>query len=202
METEPLMDEAELSIWGAFQRASESGTPLTTTPGSTFSGSLSHDLREAEEGDRPQKWPRSDGKGNARAVQAQTAVGKRAFGAGGGGRSRRGGETSWGDSWNKWQSHQRDDDDVTAMLRAKIDLLTRLILRHEDSINIWRAECSYVMFVRTGIPGSLVPSLFAAKDEWQRLRKDTPEKVKSPLRCVLLFVFGGGAAQEIAAVTV
>ena len=75
---------------------------------------------------------------------------------------------------------------MTAMLRAKVELLVKLVLRHEDSINIWRAECSFVLFVKTGVPGSLVPALFAAKDEWQRIKTAKPETVKSPMRCVLL----------------
>ena len=60
--------------------------------------------------------------------------------------------------------------------------LAKLCLRHEDSINMWRAESSFVLFVRTGIPGSLVPALFAAKAEWTKMKEETPEKVKRPMR--------------------
>ncbi|CAE6911687.1 unnamed protein product [Symbiodinium sp. CCMP2592] len=54
-----------------------------------------------------------------------------------------------------------------------------------DAVNLWRAESSFVLFVRAGIPGSLVPALFAAKSEWQKLRETNPEQVKRPLRSVL-----------------
>ena len=59
------------------------------------------------------------------------------------------------------------------------------MLRHEDSVNLWRAESSYVLFVRTGKPSSLVPSLFAAKAEWKALKDAQPEKVRRPMRNVL-----------------
>ena len=42
------------------------------------------------------------------------------------------------------------------------------------------------VFAKTGIPGSMVPALFAAKDEWAKLKKTAPERVKRPARCVLL----------------
>ena len=72
-----------------------------------------------------------------------------------------------------------------ATLTFLVGQLAKLCLRHEDSINMWRSESSYVLFVRTGIPGSLVPSLFAAKTEWQKIRDETPEKIKRPLRNIL-----------------
>ena len=37
-----------------------------------------------------------------------------------------------------------------------------------------------MLFVRTGIPGSMVP-----KSEWQKLKEESPEKVKRPMRCML-----------------
>ena len=34
-------------------------------------------------------------------------------------------------------------------------------------------------------PGGLVPALYAAKSEWQKLKEENPEKVKRPMRCIL-----------------
>ena len=74
---------------------------------------------------------------------------------------------------------------VVVTLKMMVSQLARLCLRHEGSINMWRAESSFVLFVRTGIPGSLVPSLFAAKTAWQKLKEEKPEQVKRPMRNML-----------------
>ena len=194
-----MEDEAQLAIWSAFQAAGGGAghDSNTAIPGANFSSALSADQREAEDkldADRPTKWPRADGKGSARS-DLDKPDGNRRGSSNAGSRQKRGGGnggqgSSWGSGfgWNEqgWGRQGREEDDVTAMLRAKVELLVKLVLRHEDSINIWRAECSFVLFVKTGVPGSLVPALFAAKDEWQRIKTAKPETVKSPMRCVLL----------------
>ena len=88
---------------------------------------------------------------------------------------------------NQWHSSswKQEGHVDLATLRIMVCQLAKLCLRHEDSVNMWRAESSLVLFVRTGIPGSLVPSLFSAKSEWLKMKEEAPDKVRRPMRNIL-----------------
>ncbi|CAE7369964.1 unnamed protein product, partial [Symbiodinium necroappetens] len=184
----PMEQEEELRIWAAFKQAA----PQTAE-------SL------ALEVDRSAKFHKPEGKGDSKGPDAkmtdekeaennpgssQGSRGRQSNGQGSKGHGQQGGyqrsrnQNSWGSGrWSNWKKD--DEDEAIAMLKTLVGQLARLCLRHEDSINMWRAESSFVLFVRTGIPGSLVPSLFAAKTEWQKLKEEQPEKVKRPMRNML-----------------
>ncbi|CAE7216578.1 unnamed protein product, partial [Symbiodinium necroappetens] len=183
----PMEQEEELRIWAAFKQAAPTA--------------ITGDQEEALDKDRASKFHKPEGKGDSRGPENKGAdsrgsagdagpghqsrnpqgYGSKGHGQGSNQRSRHQG--GWGG--NKWHNWKKDEDDDLETLRSLVSQLARLCLRHEDSINMWRAESSYVLFVRTGIPGSLVPSLFAAKTEWQKLREASPEKVKRPMRNML-----------------
>ncbi|CAE7253479.1 unnamed protein product, partial [Symbiodinium necroappetens] len=184
----PMEQEEELRIWAAFKQAA----PQTAE-------SL------ALEVDRSAKFHKPEGKGDSKGPDAkmtdekeaennpgssQGSRGRQSNGQGSKGYGQQGGyqrsrnQNSWGSGrWSNWKKD--DEDEAIAMLKTLVGQLARLRLRHEDSINMWRAESSFVLFVRTGIPGSLVPSLFAAKTERQKLKEEQPEKVKRPMRNML-----------------
>ena len=141
-----------------------------------------------------QSFPRPDGKGNAR--QAPHGSDNPWRGGGGQGqRAKRGAERRQDWSWGQasWGGNRGsgDDDDLVAKLQAEVALLTTLILRHEDAINIWHALCSYVIFAKSGIPVSLVPALFAAKAEWVKLKQLGESEASRSMCTALLFHEGG-----------
>ena len=199
----PLDQEEEERIWSAFKQASP--TELTggeealdknrilkfrksEGKGDSRGPDVDMAIAEAAEADkgaeedkqqaaagRGRSHPRSKGQGQGQGQRN---------GGGGGGYQRSQHQGGWGSGkWSNWKKD--DEDDKIATLKFLVSQLAKLCLRHEDSINMWRAESSFVLFVRTGIPGSLVPSLYAAKTEWQKIREETPEKIKRPMRNIL-----------------
>ena len=136
--------------------------------------------------DRKTKFQRPDGEGEAKPSDAHGRASKghgRESGAQPQQRAHNYGRWGGGDWGN--QSWNGGGNDELKALRQMVQQLAKLVLRHEDSVNLWRAESSYVLFVRTGIPSSLVPSLFAAKAEWKPLKDEQPDKVRRPMRNVL-----------------
>ena len=78
------------------------------------------------------------------------------------------------------------NEDEVAKLKACIAQLQRLVLRHEDSINLAKIEVSFVAHFRIDSPNSLVKSIFSAADTWKKSREQDPKSVNKPLRATLL----------------
>ena len=80
---------------------------------------------------------------------------------------------------------------ITRMLMARLTACTaqlqRLILCHEDSINIAKSEVSFVAHFRIDAPNSLVKSIFEAANTWRKTRETAPQSVNKPLRAALLW---------------
>ena len=47
--------------------------------------------------------------------------------------------------------------------------IQKLILRHEDSLNILKSELAYVLFLRLHIHCSAAGSLYQAQSRWRRI---------------------------------
>ncbi|OLP87780.1 hypothetical protein AK812_SmicGene30970 [Symbiodinium microadriaticum] len=168
---EPMEQGEELDIWNAFKKAA----PTDTTGPSA----------DALDKDKAAKFRKPDGKGDSKTHGGGGRGGDGQRSKGNGQPAQRGRhQQGWSGHWGN-QAWRTDDQSEIAALKALLTQLARLCLRHEDAVNLWRAECSFVMFIKTGIPGSLVPALFAAKTEWVKLKEASPEKVKRPMRCIL-----------------
>ena len=145
-----MEEEEELRVWEAFSGAAKNPPALDSSaevnPNPASDPSKASDAAggnaDALDKDRPQKWQRADGKGNARP---------------GGHRNRFEGDSAKRQKgWTGWEQQQawyHESTVDTARMQTLLSMLTRLRLRHEDTINMWRLECSYVLFLRTGIPG-------------------------------------------------
>ena len=75
-------------------------------------------------------------------------------------------DDSWpsgGNRWDNWGSnkHEIEYNDIRA-LREAVFMLQRLALRHEDFLAALRPELNFVMFARTDVPATVVPSIFNA----------------------------------------
>ncbi|CAE7483485.1 unnamed protein product, partial [Symbiodinium microadriaticum] len=191
----PMEQEEELRIWAAFKQAAPQtaeSLALEVDRSAKFhkpegkGDSKGPDAKMTDEKDaetNPGSTPGSGQGSRGRASNGQGSQGSKGYGQQGGYQRSRN-QNSWNSGrWSSWKKD--DEDEAIAALKLLVGQLARLCLRHEDSINMWRAESSFVLFVRTGIPGSLVPSLFAAKTEWQKLKEEQPEKVKRPMRNML-----------------
>ncbi|CAE7508638.1 unnamed protein product [Symbiodinium necroappetens] len=81
---------------------------------------------DALDKDRAQKFHKPEGKGDTRGADQSKNQG------------------GWGS--NKWGNWKNEEEIDLATLKMMVSQLARLCLRHEDSINMWRAESSFVLF--------------------------------------------------------
>ena len=166
----PMEEAMEQDLWNSFAAGVRGGpTDISAAP------EPGTEKAPALDDDRAKKWRRPDGKGEGKEWKG---------GRGGGGqqqhRSRTNHPTSghrrkyddfytpWGGQ-EEWGGH--DISKELERMRSEITMMRKLILRHEDAINIWRAACSFVLFVRAGIPASIIPGLVNAKTTWQKRRR-------------------------------
>ncbi|CAE7024654.1 unnamed protein product, partial [Symbiodinium sp. CCMP2456] len=92
-------------------------------------------------------------------------------------------------AWEAWDAAAGDHtaaEAEIAKLKACMAQLQRMVLRHEDSINIAKIEVSYVAHFRIDAPNSLVRSIFLAADTWRKARENAPQTINKPLRATLL----------------
>ena len=61
-----------------------------------------------------------------------------------------------------------------------------MALRHEDGLNMLRAEVSYVIHAKIGCESSIVGALRRVRAGWRELKKNQPEKLDKPMRCTLI----------------
>ena len=141
--------------------------------------------RDKEKDDRPSKWRRPDAKG----------PGGRGKGRNGNGAKDKTYEnSSWEQQQGHWETHPRHWEDHRAegqlkelrQLRQSVDLLTTLVLRHDNQLTINAQDTAYMIFVRTDIPGNLAAILYEAGQAWNAIKEATPEKLSAPMRIILM----------------
>ena len=59
------------------------------------------------------------------------------------------------------------------------------MLRHEDAINCLRKEFSWVIFLKTSVPSSVVPALAQARVGWNDTKLKNPSSLTKPMRGTL-----------------
>ena len=78
---------------------------------------------------------------------------------------------------------------VQDSLQKVVSMMQRLVLRHEDSINLLKLEYSFVAHMKIGMPASVVAMLYVAADGWRKLKANEPEKLDRPMRTSLFVCF-------------
>ncbi|CAE7427449.1 L96 [Symbiodinium sp. CCMP2592] len=74
-------------------------------------------------------------------------------------------------------------------MRKVIGMMQKLILRHEDSINILKLEYSFVAHMRLNVPSGVATTLYVAADGWRKLKASEPTKLDRPMRTSLFVCF-------------
>ena len=131
---EPLHPDLEEALWNSFQEGI-----LATSAGQSPGGSTIPSTADLD--DRRMKWPRNDGKGDGKpgrnpgnqgdGARQDSRQDWRARGRGDG--YRRKAEDSWGSRWHEETPSSRELERLKTMVLN----MQRLLLRHEDAINIW-----------------------------------------------------------------
>ena len=71
-------------------------------------------------------------------------------------------------------------------LRGQVQMLQKIVLRHEDALSLMRQEVGFIIHFRIGVEASLVKDIYQSQLGWRELRKSNPEKVQSTLRNTLM----------------
>ena len=97
-------------------------------------------------------------------------------------------DTSWGAKWDSSsrQSTWAPDDAELEAVKAAIAQMQRLILRHEDAINLQRIETSYVAHMRISTPEAIVTAVYKTAAAWKHAKENNPESLNKPLRATLV----------------
>ena len=73
-----------------------------------------------------------------------------------------------------WKDHRQNNSSRIAHLEAQALQLSRITLRHEDSLPLLCAEVSFVMHAKISPPTGVVKALFNMQQQWRGLREKTP----------------------------
>ena len=122
------------------------------------------DKGKTEEDSRPSKWQKPQHKGE---------------GGGGKGRSQTSSKGWKSQQWGNWK------DDSNQELKNLVSMLTNLVIRQEDQLNINRQDTAFVLFVRTDVQGSLAVSTFNIAKQWKQTKESNLEALKMPMRATL-----------------
>ncbi|OLQ01956.1 hypothetical protein AK812_SmicGene15258 [Symbiodinium microadriaticum] len=97
-------------------------------------------------------------------------------------------DASWGSKWDSSsrQSTWTPDDAELEAVKASIAQMQRLILRHEDAINLQRIETSYVAHMRISTPEAIVTAVHKTAAGWKHAKENNPESLNKPLRATLV----------------
>ena len=150
----------------------------------TPSGKQAMEAKDTQEEETPSKYPRSSekgqGGGRGKGNDRKPAPSSKAYPQQGG---NDGGEwQGWG--WNQGRGENKSGGRIAA-LEQQVALLSRMALRHEDGLNMLRAEVSYVIHAKIGCESSIVGALHKVQAGWRELKKNQPEKLDKPMRCTL-----------------
>ena len=147
-----------------------------------------HHREDDQDADRPPKWqkPESKGQGGRGKGQNQRQPAK-PFGKSWGNQ-----HSSHSDRWaqeaDSWttDSRQGNMQKELQQLRTRVDLLTTLLLRHDNQLAILRLDTAFMLFIRTDAKGNLAALLYQTGLKWKQAKEQDPTKLESPMRVVLV----------------
>ncbi|CAE7658315.1 unnamed protein product [Symbiodinium sp. CCMP2592] len=147
------------------------------------------------ESDRPQKWLKPGATGSADLGKGQPprppAKASRQHSNKGGGKGKYR-QAPWRqdteqEEWyeeDQWTSNHRESQYIQ-YLKTRVDLLTTLLLRHDNQLSILRLDSTFMVFIRTDMEGSLAKALYDTGVTWKETKEKEPTKLDSPMRVVL-----------------
>ena len=78
-------------------------------------------------------------------------------------------------------------------LKSVVRMLTTLVIRQQDQLQLSRQDSAYVLFMKTSAPLAILPQLFNLGQAWNAKKAKDPASPGLPLRVVLL----GGLLQQL-----
>ena len=139
------------------------------------------ELWKEEEGLRPSKWRRPEAKGQGDSGKGHSKQQDWTY-------AKSWSSNEWDNDWTTAQDSRREGNYLKEIqaLRHRMDLLTTLVLRHDNQLTIDAQDKSFMIFVRTDVEGNLGAILYEAGQRWNELKTTSPEKLTAPMRVVLI----------------
>ena len=147
------------------------------------SGKLALENKDSKDEETPSKYPTSNDKGQGggrgKGNDRKPAPSSKAH-------PKQDGDND--DGWQSWWSQNKEprSGGRIAALEQQVALLSKMSLRHADSLNMLRAEVSFVVHAKIGCESSIVGALHRVQSGWRELKKNHPEKLDKPMRCTLI----------------
>ena len=126
---------------------------------------------QPEEGGREAKWHKPGSKG-----------GNNPKGKGVSGNSSSDKWTTWKKEWNHYDKQEQGQ---LKQLKQQVEMLSTLVLRHENQLQINRQDTAFVFFMWTDLPNNLAVSTYTVAKVWKETKANSPEKLQHPLRVIL-----------------
>eukprot|EP00439_Symbiodinium_sp_Y106_P082565 s202_g22.t1 len=98
----------------------------------------------------------------------------------------------WGSSsgWDNWswpkKAHQEQEGEMSDEMIEMCLAMAKLMLRHEDQLNISRTETGFVLFCQTKGDLSMVPDMYRTTTLWQRTKETSPQELTISVRAMLM----------------
>ncbi|CAE7659293.1 unnamed protein product [Symbiodinium necroappetens] len=194
-----LVDQRKLTVATPLGRASMPMSPLPAPEGELGQGAMpmlgvSNSDNNQEE--RPAKWQRENFKGG-------TSQGK------GKGHSGRGSQMVQAPqqsqnrqpaptrrygrpqppqqpprSWGR-QGYAPSSESEIQHLQSMCHTMARLLMRHEDALSILQQSTTWVLFLTTQQPRTIIPELYSTAQAWYDLKQNNAESITLPMRTIL-----------------
>ena len=110
------------------------------------------------------------------------------WGRGGSGAGSGAGSGGWGNWFAADDESSAVAKDVKA-LKETLEMVQKLVLRHEDAVNLLRLDYSFVAHMKLNVQAGVVPMLYVAADGWRKLKANEPQKLDRPMRASLFVCF-------------
>ena len=175
--------------WSFFQTFRPACFESASGPQSTLGSTRANSLEEREtKSARIQDHKGGNGKGSQDHAGGRPQGQKRAQRPW----NRQGGWTkdeSWPADWGTARGSSSSEWSEMNELQKLVGMMQRLVLRHEDSINLLKLDFSFVAHMRVNIPSSVVHMLYVAADGWRKLKANEPQKLDRPMRTSLFVCY-------------
>ena len=177
--------------WSFFKNYMPAGLAMQSGPPSGLTAAASAEERDAKTAGL------GDTKGNGGRGKGSEAQRGNATGSGGSQQSLKRQQAGWSrqggrkDSWfGDWGNDVDSNSNAEIReIQKVIGMMQRLVLRHEDSINLLKLEYSFVAHMRLNVPSSVAAMLYVAADGWRKLKASDPAKLDRPMRTSLFVCF-------------
>ena len=87
-------------------------------------------------------------------------------------------------SWGRQGSAHSSESEIQ-YLQSMCHTMARLLMRHEDALSVLQQSTTWVLFLTTQQPRTILPELYNAAQAWYDLKQNTPESLALPMRTIL-----------------